>query len=74
MYVGEVHTEFRRGNLKERDYFEYPGLDGDNIKMNLQKWDEGHGLDLAQGRQKGAGTCACGDEHSGSIKCGELFG
>ena len=25
---GEVHTRFWWGNLKERDYLEYPGVDG----------------------------------------------
>jgi len=32
------------GNLREKDYLEDPGLDGENIKINLHKWDEGHGL------------------------------
>jgi hypothetical protein len=40
-----VRSGFRWGNPNERDCLEDPGLDGDNIKMNLQKWDEGHGLD-----------------------------
>jgi hypothetical protein len=42
---GEVPTGFRWGNLRERGYLEDPGLDGNNIKMNLQQWDKGHGLD-----------------------------
>jgi hypothetical protein len=34
----------------------------------------GHGLD-GPGSEKGqvAGTCECGNEHTGSIKCGELL-
>jgi hypothetical protein len=45
----------------------------DNIKMDLQEvgcagkdW-----IELAQGQV--AGTCECGNEHSGSIKCGEFL-
>ena len=45
----------------------------DNIKMDL--WEVGGGgdwLELAQDSQM-AGTCEYGDEHSGSIKCGEFL-
>jgi hypothetical protein len=46
----------------------------DNIKMDLQ--DVGCGgvdwIGLAQDRQV-AGTCECGFELSGSIKCGEFL-
>jgi len=35
MYGGEVHTGFRWGNLRERSYLEDPGLEGDNVNMNL---------------------------------------
>jgi len=45
----------------------------DNIKMDLlevgcagKDW-----IELAQGQV--AGTCECGNEHSGSIKCGEFL-
>jgi hypothetical protein len=43
----------------------------DNIKMDLE---EGWGMDwieLAQGQV--AGSCECGNEPSGSIKCGEFL-
>jgi len=30
-------------------------------------------MELAQDRDRGAGTCECGYEPSGSIKCGEFF-
>ena len=30
-------------------------------------------IDLAQDRGQVAGTCECGNERSGSIKCGEFF-
>jgi hypothetical protein len=47
---------------------------GDNIKMDLQdvvcKYMDWIGL--AQDRQV-AGTCECGNEHSGSVKCGEFL-
>jgi hypothetical protein len=46
----------------------------DNIRMDLQKWDVGYGLDRVGSRQgQVAGTRACGDEPSGSIKCGEFL-
>ena len=35
---GEAYTGFRWGNLRERDHFEDPGVDGrKNIKMDLQE-------------------------------------
>jgi hypothetical protein len=46
----------------------------DNIKMNLQEMGR-EGMDwigLAQDRQV-ADTCECGNELSGSIKCGEFL-
>ena len=45
----------------------------DNIKMNLQDVG-GCGLDRAgSGQGQVAGTCECGNESSGSIKCGEFL-
>jgi hypothetical protein len=42
----------------------------DNIKM----WDVGYGLDQAgHGQGQVAGTCDCGNEPLGSIKCGEFL-
>jgi hypothetical protein len=48
-----VHTGFWWGHLREGDHLGEPGLDGDNIKMDLQ--DVGWGMDwieLAQNRDK----------------------
>ena len=45
----------------------------DNIKMDLQEIEWGHGLhwsDLGQGQV--ADTCECGNEPSVSVKCGEF--
>ena len=36
---GEVRTGFWRGNLRESDHFEDPGVD--NIEMDLQMWNVG---------------------------------
>jgi hypothetical protein len=47
----------------------------DNIKMDLQKVGMG-GMDwieLAQDRDKVAGTCKCSNKPSGSIKCDEIL-
>jgi len=46
----------------------------DNIKMDLQSGMWGYGLDRAgSGQGQVAGTCECGNEPSGSIKCGEFL-
>jgi hypothetical protein len=48
----------------------------DNIKMDLREvgWGEGHRLDYSgSGYGQVADCCECGDEPSGSIKCGEFL-
>jgi len=48
---------------------------GDNIKMDLQELECG-GIDwieLAQDTDRWRGTCECGNEPSGSIKCEECL-
>jgi hypothetical protein len=59
--VGKPERQKRLGRPRLR--WEY------NIKMDLQEVGCGYRLDRA-GSEKGelAGTCECGNEHSGSIK------
>jgi len=46
MGIGEVHTGFWWGNLRERDHLENPGVDGSVILTWIfRKWDGVHGLD-----------------------------
>ena len=51
---GEVYTGFWWGNLRERDHLKDPGVEGDNIKMDLQELGCGgmDWIDLAQDRDK----------------------
>jgi hypothetical protein len=54
---------------------ENPGVDWRIIlRWIIQEMGWGHGLGR-HGSEKGqvAGTCECGNEHSGSIKCEELL-
>jgi len=45
----------------------------DNIKMDFQEVGGIDWIELAQGDRQAAGTCECGNELSGSIKCGEFL-
>jgi hypothetical protein len=47
----------------------------DNIKMDLQEvgWGGMDWIDMAQDRDKVVSCCECGNEPSGSIKCGEFL-
>jgi hypothetical protein len=47
----------------------------DNIKIYLQEVECGSidGIELVQNRFRWSGTCVCGNEHSGSIKCGAFL-
>ena len=46
----------------------------DNIKIDLQEVVVGYGLDRAgPGKGQVAGTCDCGNDPSGSIKCDEFL-
>jgi hypothetical protein len=72
---GGAYTEFWRGNLRERDHLGEPGVDGRIIlRWIFRKWDvwvwTGSSW-LSEGQM--AGTYKCGNELSGSIKCGEFL-
>ena len=60
---------------RERDHLGDPGVDGRIIlRWIVRKWDAGYGLDrTGTGEGQVAGTCECGDEPWGSIKCGEFL-
>jgi len=64
------------GNLRERDHSGDPGVDGSIIlRWIFRKWDVGVWTGsswLTIGT--GGGHCECGNEPSGSIKCGEFLG
>ena len=54
------------GKPEERDHLGDPGIDGRIIlRWIFRKWDVGCGLDRA--------GSLCGNEPSGSIKCGEFL-
>ena len=53
---------------------EDPSVDGMIRMWIFRKLDVGHGLDRAEfGYGPVAGSCKGGDEHSGSLKCGECL-
>jgi hypothetical protein len=61
--------------MRERDHLEGPGIDGRIIlrwifrKLDVGAWTGSIWLRIGQV----AGTCDCGNERSGSIKCGKFF-
>ena len=69
-----MHTGFQCGTLRKGDHLENPDVNDRLIlKWILDKWDEGHELDRSgSGQGQVAGSCECGNEPSGSIKCGEF--
>jgi hypothetical protein len=69
---GEAYTGLWKGKLRERDYFEDPGIGGRIIlRWIFRKWDVGIWAGLGQGQV--VGTCECDNEPSGSIICGEFL-
>ena len=70
-----MYTGFWLGNLREKDHLGDPGVDGRKYQAGSsgsRMW--GYGLDRAgSGEGQVAGTCECGNELLGSIKCGEFL-
>jgi hypothetical protein len=71
----EAYTGFWWENLRERDHWRHPGVDGRIILRSiLRKWD-GESMDwinLAQERNRWRAR-VCGNESSGYIKYGEFL-
>ena len=67
-----MYTGFWWGNLREGNHLGDPGIDGGTIFRRIfKKWDGGYGVDQAgSGYGQAVGTCECGNEPSGFIKCG----
>ena len=63
------------GKPEGKNHLEDPGVDGRIIlSWILRKWDVGYELDCSgSGDGQVAGTCECGNEAWGSIKCGEFL-
>jgi hypothetical protein len=62
-------------NPREKDHLKDQNVDGRIIlRWIFMKWDvRGHGLDRSgSGWGQVVGTCECGNEPSGSIKCANL--
>jgi hypothetical protein len=69
------HYEVRGNEREGKRPLGRPGVGGKIIlRLIFRKWDLGCGLDWAgSGWRKLADTCECGNELSGSIKCGEFL-
>ena len=71
-----MHTGFWWGEQRERDHFEDLGVDGNiTLKCIIKKvgWGGIDWIDLAQEKGQMAGACECGNELSGTLKCGEFL-
>ena len=72
---GEAYKGFWWGNLRVRDHFGEPGIDGRIIlSWIFRKWDVGVWTGLSWLREgQVAGTCECSNELSGFTKCREFL-
>ena len=72
---GEARSGFWWGDLRERDHWRDPGVDGDIIlRWIFRKWDVGKWTGSGWLRiGQAIGTCECGNEPSVSIKCVEVL-
>jgi hypothetical protein len=63
------------GKTEGNNHLEDPGVDGRIIlegSSGSGTWE--YGLDRSgSGQGQVASTCVCGNEHSGSIKCGKVL-
>jgi len=71
----EAYTGFWWGNMREGDHLGGPGVNGRIILgWIFRKWDVGVWTGSSWLRiGTGGGTCECGNEPSGSIKCREFL-
>ena len=70
-----MYKGFWWGNLRVKDHLRDPGIDGRIIlRWILRKRDVGVWTESSWFRiRQVAGTCECGNEPLGSIKCGEFL-
>jgi len=63
------------GKSEGRSHMKDIGINGRIIlSWIFRKWGEGYGPDCSgTGKVQVPGTCNCGNEPSGSIKCGEFL-
>jgi len=70
-----VHTGFWWKNMKERDHFQHLDVDGRTVLqwifIKFEGWAWTAWIRPTIGQMTGA--CKCGNEHSGSIKCGKFL-